>query len=487
MTNGDSPPAVQRAIVLQGGGALGAYDAGVLKALCKRIHQIIGNNRKKKENVFDILAGTSSGAINASIVSGIVKREIDKAEEERNEPDFEKIWHDAIERLEEFWMHLSVLSGAEKDPLFDKRWETYKKFNESAASANAARRWYATRQFLQCGADNVFKAPVEIKDEKFFDRFNTWYQYDNSPLRNSLTGCDCFPIASRLDKRHPRLLLVAVDVKEGVAVTFDSYEKDSDGFRFSEYEGDEDSKYKIPYNDGITEDHVMASASVPVNYKYVELKDSSNTTHHYWDGGWLSNTPLRELIGEHQSFWTRTITDAVLESDMWKKRNQRPKKIPDLRVYITNVWSRSAASLPKDHDKVVERSRDMFFLDKTDYDEKVVNLIDDYISLVKEMRKLGLSNASNKTTYNKALAGLMDDHAATSEDPQKGGRRNVDLVKGRLDVRVCRIQLAPQEDSISAKFFDFSRRTVKELMEKGFEDGMKQFKDIFSEGSNRYR
>ena len=81
MTNGDSPPAVQRAIVLQGGGALGAYDAGVLKALCKRIHQIIGNNRKKKENVFDILAGTSSGAINASIVSGIVKREIDKAEE----------------------------------------------------------------------------------------------------------------------------------------------------------------------------------------------------------------------------------------------------------------------------------------------------------------------------------------------------------------------------------------------------------------------
>jgi hypothetical protein len=101
------------------------------------------------------------------------------------------------------------------------------------------------------------------------------------------------------------------------------------------------------------------------------------------------------------------------------------------------------------------------------------------------MRKLGLSNASNKATYNKGLAGLMDDPAATSEDPQKGGRRNVDLVKGRLDVRVCRIQLASQEDSISAKFFDFSRRTLKEPMEKGFEDGMKQFKDIFSDGSNR--
>lgn len=227
MTNADSPPSVQRAIVLQGGGALGAYDAGVLKALCKKIHQIDGNNRRKK-NVFDILAGTSSGAINASIVSGIVRREIDKAEEERNEPDFEKIWDSAIEKLQQFWTHLSVLSEAEKDPFFDKRWETYRKFNESAALPEAARRWYATRQFLQYGAENVFKAPIEIRDEKFFDRFNTWYQYDNSPLRNSLTGCECFPIASRLDKLHPRLLMVAVDVKDGVAVTFDSYKK-SDG------------------------------------------------------------------------------------------------------------------------------------------------------------------------------------------------------------------------------------------------------------------
>jgi predicted acylesterase/phospholipase RssA len=478
MTNGNSPPGVQRAIVLQGGGALGAYDAGVLKALCERIHYIDGNNRKKK-NVFDILAGTSSGAINASIISGIVGREIDKAEKEGNEPDFENIWDNAIERLEEFWTHLSVLSEAEKDLFFDQRWETYKKFNESAASPEAARRWYATRQFLQYGVENVFKAAVEIRDEKFFDRFNTWYQYDNSPLRNSLKECDCFPIASRLDKRHPRLLMVAVDVKDGVAVTFDSYEK-SDGSRFSEYDGESGSKHRISYNDGITEDHVMASASVPVNYGYAELKDSSNAARHYWDGGWLSNTPLRELIGEHQSFWVGTMTDAVLDSDMWKEPDQRPRKVPDVRVYITNVWPRAAASLPQDHDKVVERSRDMFFLDKTDYDEKVANLVDDYISLVKEMRKLGLSNASNKAAYNKVLTGLMNSTAATSEDPQKG-RRNVDLIKGRLDVRVHRIQLAPDEDSISAKFFDFSRRTIEKLMEKGFEDGQKQFKDIFSE------
>src|SRR5919106_769619 len=118
MTNGNSPPGVQRAIVLQGGGALGAYDAGVLKALRERIHYIDGNNRKKK-NVFDILAGTSSGAINASIISGIVGREIDKAEKEGNEPDFENIWDNAIERRQEH--------GMQQDNSCNMEWRMYSK------------------------------------------------------------------------------------------------------------------------------------------------------------------------------------------------------------------------------------------------------------------------------------------------------------------------------------------------------------------------
>jgi patatin-like phospholipase/acyl hydrolase len=49
----------QRVLVLQGGGSLGAYEAGVYKVLYKHISKQIG----KDENVFDIIAGTSIGAI----------------------------------------------------------------------------------------------------------------------------------------------------------------------------------------------------------------------------------------------------------------------------------------------------------------------------------------------------------------------------------------------------------------------------------------
>ena len=57
----------QRALVLQGGGALGAYEAGVFKVL----YELLTKQDKEKGEerpLFDIIAGTSVGAINAAIL-----------------------------------------------------------------------------------------------------------------------------------------------------------------------------------------------------------------------------------------------------------------------------------------------------------------------------------------------------------------------------------------------------------------------------------
>src|SRR5215210_7687724 len=64
----------QRALVMQGGGALGAYEAGVYRALYEQISESLERQNRVNENVFDIIAGTSIGAINAAIiVSQVVK------------------------------------------------------------------------------------------------------------------------------------------------------------------------------------------------------------------------------------------------------------------------------------------------------------------------------------------------------------------------------------------------------------------------------
>ncbi|HEY7079373.1 MAG TPA: patatin-like phospholipase family protein, partial [Nitrososphaeraceae archaeon] len=79
----------QRALVLQGGGALGAYDVGVFQAIYKKIKATDNNDNKA---LFDVVAGTSSGAMNAAIlVSNAV----------------ENGWDYAANKLNEFWEHVS--------------------------------------------------------------------------------------------------------------------------------------------------------------------------------------------------------------------------------------------------------------------------------------------------------------------------------------------------------------------------------------------
>jgi NTE family protein len=58
----------QRAQVMHGGGALGAYEAGVYRVLYIWISESLERQNRVNENVFDIVAGTSIGAINAAII-----------------------------------------------------------------------------------------------------------------------------------------------------------------------------------------------------------------------------------------------------------------------------------------------------------------------------------------------------------------------------------------------------------------------------------
>lgn len=130
-------------------------------------------------------------------------------------------------------------------------------------------------------------------DTKFFDPQNLWYRFHSGPLKRSLERFAKFPIATTFDEKatltQPRLILVNVDVAECATVVFDSYEKEDDT-RKSEYgkyivqDGNEVGfTHVMRYNDGITADQVIASASVPLNYVYstLEVESYNNPTSNY--------------------------------------------------------------------------------------------------------------------------------------------------------------------------------------------------------------
>jgi predicted acylesterase/phospholipase RssA len=86
---------VHRVLVLQGGGALGAYEAGVYDVLyfwIKKDQDIA--NPLNKHNIFDVVAGTSIGAINAAILVSYVM-------------ESDGSWQGSTHKLLDFWEHVS--------------------------------------------------------------------------------------------------------------------------------------------------------------------------------------------------------------------------------------------------------------------------------------------------------------------------------------------------------------------------------------------
>ena len=314
----------QRALVFQGGGSLGAYEAGAYKALTNCFLKETKKIGREEKPPFHIVAGTSIGAMNAAVLVSYVKEN--------------KSWEGSAERLIEFWEYLSTESVIDKISGFDQWWNYWQLhyFNSDVATSESARRYYSTKQFMFEGVPKVFSPSKTLGDRRFFDPLNTWYLYSNEPLKRSLEKFAKFPIATSYEENEPRLLLVSIDVQDGTAVVFDSYEKE-DGTRKTEYgrygpefargrNDNEGYEHVIRYNNGIGVDFVLASGSVPVNYDYTKLEvENCNNRHeiksenekqkengnnptnkkvrYFWDGGIIANTPLREAIMEHRRYW----------------------------------------------------------------------------------------------------------------------------------------------------------------------------------------
>ena len=183
----------------------------------------------------------------------------------------------------------------------------------------------------------------------------------------------------------PRLILVSVDVADGAPVTFDSYERE-DGSRKSEYgkyilqNGREVGfTHIIKYNEGITADQVIASASVPINFAYTPLEVESYNSitsgyekniRYFWDGGIMSNTPLTQVVRLHRIYW--------LKVKYFKHT------VPRLNILVVNVHPTKQETIPWDHDGAVNRREDITYSDRSDRERQALLLISDYVDLARE-------------------------------------------------------------------------------------------------------
>lgn len=116
---------IHRALVLQGGGSLGAYEVGVFKALCEQLtEQDKKNNIRHNRPLFDIVAGTSIGAVNAALIVHSVKQgNISTDNDDKNlEGIPEDVWKKSVRELERFWDEITFPISVFENQAFQMWW-----------------------------------------------------------------------------------------------------------------------------------------------------------------------------------------------------------------------------------------------------------------------------------------------------------------------------------------------------------------------------
>jgi NTE family protein len=282
------PPFECIALLLQGGGALGAYQAGVYEALAEAdLHP-------------DWTAGISIGAINAALIAG-------------NAPE------SRVERLRQFWQLITEpfptttrapIAGTDKgkDAVDGGIWGFWEQLVTSGFKgqpydlSSRVVKGVAARSILN--HLNAARAVMMGAVGFFAPRLPApWLWPDGSPEATSFYDTGLLKTTlqrlvdfDRINSGGMRLSLGAVNVRTGNLVYFDTA------------------------THVIRPEHVMASGALPPGFAAVEIDGE-----HYWDGGVVSNTPLQWVVQ------SRPAQDTLaFQVDLWSAAGEFPRNLVEV-------------------------------------------------------------------------------------------------------------------------------------------------------------
>jgi NTE family protein len=317
---------IENVLILQGGGSLGAFGCGVFKALANSNIKI------------DIIAGTSIGGLNASIIAG-------SKGEDHPEKALEQYWLELGEGSSANFINSPFMEGLARNPTptlapLPSPTTTPPTTDHSAMTHISQVRSVMSFYTSAIYGDNKIFVPrwrpeFAFTDPQYFTPNKWTYLYDHSPLVKTAEKYIDYNKLQPNGKPNSRLIITAVNVMTAEPLIFDS------------------SKQQI------TSKHILAATGYPSYYfPWVEVEKGV----YAWDGSLLSNTPLREVI------------DA--------------SPVKDKRVFLVENYPKRCDALPDNLLEVQHRARDIMFSDKTIHNVQMSKTITYYLRLIDDLYKM---------------------------------------------------------------------------------------------------
>ena len=242
--------------------------------------------------------------------------------------------------------------------------------------------------------------------------------------------------------------------------------------------------------------HLSAGMFPNLALEEPRLRDEiKNETRYFWDGAYLSNTPLRELLHLHRYYWynkkkgeySKTNTKEGKKENTDVDEKKTTWHVPHLEIYIINLYPtiEKRVDPPKDADTIQDRELDIRFHDKTKYDKKVAEMITDYLILHGQIKNLAMKyiDQFDKTKvkdFEKDYEKLLEDDRQTHSSKRRASEKRTfrDLIEGRFDVtRVVYIDREDDWDTIFGKAADFLRESILNLEKEGYNDTQKAIQE----------
>jgi len=317
-----SDTTIENVLILQGGGSLGAFGCGVFKALANSNIKI------------DIIAGTSIGGLNASIIAG-----------SKGEDPPEKT-------LEQYWLELGEDSAANLNSPFLEWLARYPILTPPPPPSPTPTTGHSAMTHISqvksvvsfyssaiYGNNKIFvprwRPDFAFSDPQYFTPDKWTYMYDHSPLVKTAEKYIDYNKLQPNGKSNSRLIITAVNVMTAEPLIFDSAKQQ------------------------ITSKHILAATGYPSYYfPWAEVEEGV----YAWDGSLLSNTPLREVI------------DA--------------SPVKDKRVFLVENYPKRCDALPDNLLEVQHRARDIMFSDKTIHNVQMSKTITYYLRLINDLYKM---------------------------------------------------------------------------------------------------
>jgi NTE family protein len=344
--------AIENVLILQGGGSLGAFGCGVFKALA--------NNNIK----IDIVAGTSIGGVNASIIAG--------AKQDHPEKALEQYWLELAEGNVDMNLEFPLVKEDKSSEHQVDMSSTEHTQMTHISQINSSISFYFSAIY---GNRKVFmprwRPEYALTDPKYFVPHEWTYLFDHSPLIKTLEKFVDFNKLKPTGQSNSRLIITAVNVLTAEPLIFDS------------------SKQQI------TPKHILAATGYPTYYfRWVEVEKGI----YAWDGSLLSNTPLREVI--------------------------EASPVKDKRIFLVENYPKNIETLPDNIHEVQHRSRDIMFSDKTLHNIQMSKAFTYYLKFIDELYHLiedrcEFENKEDKAHFKRIQAKykkIIEQHGAEIKD-----------------------------------------------------------------------